>query len=127
MLKAFALRMVHGKAVVVLAGDDDVFHARILGQLGNLHRIELDGIELLGKLLVLGHGNAGHVLVHDPFADAVIGLAVHLVGQLGIEPPMNEHGVVAVGEQLPALGIFGTELDHGLAPHLVHVLGEGRA
>ena len=58
----------HREAVVVLGGDDDVFHAGILGDFDEVIGIELGGVELVGVLVVLGDGNPG--VVHDPFADA---------------------------------------------------------
>ena len=32
---------------------------------------------------------------YDPLADAIVGLALDLVSKLGIESPVDEHGVVA--------------------------------
>ena len=62
------LGAIHREAVVVLAGDDDVFHPGVLGQLHPFLGVELHRIELCGKLLVFLHRNLG--AVHDPLADA---------------------------------------------------------
>ena len=72
MFQSEALRVEHGKAVVMLGGDDDVFLAGILGDRDPLVGVELDGVEFLGELLVLGHGDLAGA--HDPFADAADGL-----------------------------------------------------
>ena len=53
---------------MVLAGDDDVFHAGLLGNLHPFVGIVLDRIELLGELAVFGNRNLA--AVHDPLADA---------------------------------------------------------
>ena len=44
-----SLRTIHGETVVVLAGDDDILHAGVVGQLRPLLGIELRGIELPGE------------------------------------------------------------------------------
>jgi hypothetical protein len=38
------------KAVVVLGGDDQVLHAGLVGEVGPLVGVELDGIEVVGEL-----------------------------------------------------------------------------
>ncbi len=116
-------RVSYGEAVVVLGSNANVLHPCIPGQLSYFYGVELGGIELLGDLFVLCHGDPGASFVHDPFSDAVIGLAIDPVGQVGVEPSVYEHGVVAVGKELTALGILRTELDTGLAPHSIHALG----
>ena len=52
-IEGIALRVVRGKTVVVFAGDDNVLHARIFGQLGDLQGIELRRIKFLGKFLII--------------------------------------------------------------------------
>ena len=121
-VEVVGLRVIHRKTIVVLAGDDDVFHAGILGQLGDRLGVELVGLEGGGEFLVFGDGNIGHLLVHDPLADAIVGLAIHFVAELRIEPPVDEHRVIALIEQLAPLGVVGAELDDRFAPHLVHFL-----
>ena len=52
MLYLLDLRIVHGEAVVMLAGDHDVLHAGVLRHLHPRFGVELHGIELLRELLV---------------------------------------------------------------------------
>ena len=85
--------------------------------------VELVGIEGFGEFLVFLDRDSSHPRVHDPFADAVVGLAFHFVGQLGIEPPVDEHRVVALFKKLAALGVVRAEFDDGFTPHFVHFLG----
>ncbi len=65
---AARLRFEHGKAVVMLRRDRQVFHSRVCGELCPLIGVEFDRIELSGKLFVLLHRNLR--AIHDPFADA---------------------------------------------------------
>ena len=117
------LRVVHRETIVMLCGDDDVFHARVFCEGDDGIRIKALRIECAREFLVLGGGNPGHAFFHDPLADAVVGFTIHFVTQQRVETPMDEHGVVAIREQLAAARILGTELDDGLAPELVHLLG----
>ena len=98
------LRIEQRKAVVVLAGDDDVFHAGFFGELHPLVGIVFDRIELLGVLAIFGHGNLA--AVHDPLADAADLLAVVGAGGHGIHAPVDEHaepGLAPPGHALVAL------------------------
>ena len=83
------LRIEHRKAVVVLAGDDDVFHPRVFRRLNPLARVELNGVELGGEFLVVGHL---HLLVREvPLRDALVALEVGRVGGHGVDAPVDEH------------------------------------
>ena len=62
------LGIEHGKAVVVLGGDDDVLHAGRFGERHDVVGVEAGGVELRGERLVVGHRDGG--VVHDPLADA---------------------------------------------------------
>ena len=93
----------HAEAVVVFGGDDDVFHAGILGQAHPFLGVELHRVELAGELLVLGDGHLG--FLEEPFA--VVGVAVPLAGGHGIDAPVNEQaeaGLAEPGHALVALG-----------------------
>ena len=97
------VRAEHAKAVVVLGGDDDIFHPGVLGEAHPLFGVEPHGVELARELLVLGYRHLG--FFEKPLA--VIGLAVPLAGGHGINPPMDEQpepGVAEPGHPLVALG-----------------------
>ena len=81
--------MKHGKAVVMLGGDDHVFHARRLSERHPLLGVEFFGIKLLGVTRISGDGDFG--VVHDPFAEAGDLLAVVTAGRHGIDAPVDEH------------------------------------
>ncbi len=69
------------------------------GILSELHPglgVELGGIELRGKLLVLLHRNSG--IVHDPFAEAGDRLSFPLAGGNGIQTPVNEQAELGLAE-----------------------------
>ena len=122
-IEVVGLRVIHRKAVVVFAGEDDVFHAGILREFGDGLGVELVGSEGGGEFLVFPDRNAGHAPVHNPLADAVAGLVFVFVGDLGIEPPVDEHRVVALFKQCASSGIVEAGLDDGFAPQFVHFLG----
>ena len=67
------------KSIVVLAGDDDVFHPSVLGDADPLFGIKFDRIEFRGERLVFF--DRDFLGAHDPFASS----------WLGIETPMNKH------------------------------------
>ncbi len=77
-----ALGVIHGETVVMLACDDDIFHAGVFGQLGNLHCVEILRVECTGNIFIFLTVGIGHVLVHKPFAYAVIGFSVPYIGKL---------------------------------------------
>ena len=112
--------MIHRKAVVVLGSDDDVFHPSVFSKRHDFFGVEVDRVERAGKLLVLRNRDAGHPFVHDPFADAVVGLSIDFIAKLRVQAPVNEHGIIAFVKQLAAFGVLGPQLDHGFAPHFVH-------
>ena len=92
------LGIIHRKTVVMLAGDDDVFHARFLGEPGDGAGIEFLRVEGARQFFVLRGRDVGHLRMHDPLADAIVGFSIDLVGQLGVEPPVNKHGIVSFTE-----------------------------
>ena len=84
----------HGEAVVVLAGDGDVFHPRALGQRHPGGGIELHRIELRRQLRILGHRHLA--VVHNPFA----------VAEHAVNAPMNEQAELIVLEPPPRLQVL---------------------
>ena len=109
-------RVEQGEAVVMLAGDDDILHA---GRLGEPHpglRIVLGGIELLGILTIVGHGDL--LMQHDPLADAVGPLAIMRPGRHGVDAPVDEEakaGLAPPGHALVAVGgSFGCRFSIGV-------------
>ncbi len=100
------LGVEQAEAVVVLGGDDDVLDSGFLGKANPFGRIVLDGIELLGQLLVLGHRDVR--AVHDPLADAADGLALPRAGGHGVQAPMDEHAEAGVAPPLhPGIALLG--------------------
>ena len=99
MHQSVRLGAEHAEAVVVLGGDDDVFHAGVLGQAHPLLGVELHRVELAGELLVLRDGHLG--LLEEPFA--VVGLALPLAGGHGIDAPVNEQPEAGLAEPGHAL------------------------
>jgi hypothetical protein len=92
------------KSVVVLAGDDDVFHAGILGQPCNGAGIETGRVKIFRNLFVLTDRDSGHIAVHDPLADSVISFAFPFTAQMRVKPPVDKHGVVAFVEEFSSSG-----------------------
>ncbi len=99
------LGAVHREAVVMLAGDDDVLHAGVLGHLHPLLGIELHRIELRGQLLVLLDRDLGPV--HDPLADAGDLLALPFPGGNGIQPPVDEQAELGLAEPVHPRRLLG--------------------
>ena len=73
------LRTEHGEAIVMLAGDGDVLHARGFRQRDPFRRIVFGGIELRRQFLIFGDGH--FAIIHDPFA----------IAEHAIYTPVNEH------------------------------------
>ena len=96
---------------MVFGGDNDVLNARIFGRFDPRPRIELGGVKIPHKLLILSDGDVFGV--HNPLADILGFLALvhprrHGIGspvdkqpESGIAPPA--HAGVAGG-----LGFFGS-------------------
>jgi len=80
------LAVEEAEAVVVLGGENGVFHARLFGDPGPAFRLEIGRVELVEVLLI--------VLVAD-LLDAFDPLAP---GWDGVQPPVDEHPE-AVGEK----------------------------
>src|ERR1700722_5066779 len=91
-------RTVHGEAVVVLAGDDEILHAGILRHLHPGVCVELDGVELFSELGVLDGGDLG--AVHDPLADAGDWLAFPFAGGNRVEAPVDEEAEFSLAKPL---------------------------
>src|SRR5262245_48892557 len=78
------LGIEHRKAVMMLAGNSDVFHSGCLGQSNPFSRTELRWIELRRDFLIFGNWNL--LFVHDPFA----------LTQDTVHSPMDEHAKLCV-------------------------------
>jgi len=118
-------RLEHGEALVMFGGDDDPFHSGSLGHPHNLTRVKQARVELLGQCHVVGGGYAH--LVFDPFANAVKCLVMPLPAEMGVQPPVDEHPVIAIAEQGRPFRVFHAGLHRALAPHFVHgFLGTGQ-
>ncbi len=74
--------MVHGKAVMMLAGDDDIFHPGVFSHFHPFFGVKLDRIELGGQLFVFLHWDFG--AVHDPFPDPADRLPLPFPGRQGV-------------------------------------------
>ena len=66
-VKRIRLRIEHGKAVMMLGGDDDVFHACRFRERDDIVRTERGRVELRRKLLVVCDRDGARV--HDPLTD----------------------------------------------------------
>ena len=77
------------KAVHMLGGDDDVFHAGLFGHKHPVLGVVFRGVELFGEFLVFGDRDFG--LAHDLLAEAWDFLAVVNTAQPGIDAPVDEH------------------------------------
>ncbi len=93
-VEGIGLGVEHGEAVMMLGGDDDVFHPGRLGEGDDVMRIERRGVELRGESLVVLHRNGG--VVHDPFANARDLLAVPGAGRDGVKTPVDEHAEACI-------------------------------
>jgi hypothetical protein len=103
------LRVVHGEAVVVLAGDRDVAHARGLGRRHPRRRVELHGIEHGRQVaLVLGHGDA--LVLHHPLA-----VPAHRIGT-----PMDEEAEARLLEPGARCQVFRRRCVLGVRGHRCH-------
>ena len=105
----------HVEAVVMLAGDDDVFHPGIFRDAHPFLCVELDGVELLSEFFVLRHGHVR--LFQKPFG--IVRFAVPLAGGHRIDAPVNEHPEASLAEPFHPLaflrGRFGGRLGFGFA------------
>jgi len=78
----------HGKAVVMLGRDDDIFYAGGLGEFDPLDGIEIRRIEFLSIRLIFGHWYLA--VIHDPFTNAVNPFALVCSSGHGINTPVDE-------------------------------------
>src|SRR5690348_17671204 len=90
---------------MVLAGDHDVSHSRVLRNLHPLSRVELYGIKLASKSFIIRDRDVA--VVHDPLADPVYRFAVPFSARDRIETPMNEHSESRFTEPSHALVALG--------------------
>ena len=90
------LGIKHGKTIVVLRGNHDVLHARILGELHPCICVELHWIPLLCQLFILLHRNVS--AVHNPFSQSGNLFPFPLATGNGVESPMNEEAVLGLFE-----------------------------
>ena len=88
-VEGIGLGIEHGKAVVVLGGNNDVFLASGFGERDDVMRIEASGVEFRRKSFIVGYRDGG--AVHDPLADT--GDLFAVPGSCGdrVEPPVDEH------------------------------------
>ena len=78
------------EAVVVLGGDDDVLHPRVLRRLHPRLGVELHGVELRARTSRTRRTGMLRAR-HDPLAARRRPLAVPVPGRHGVEPPVDEH------------------------------------
>ena len=83
----------HTEAIVMLAGDGNVFDPRIFRHLNPRMGIKFCGIELRRQLFVLADGDA--FVVHNPFAMA----------NQRIDSPVNKHAKARIAEPLYRGGV----------------------
>ncbi|OPZ07697.1 MAG: hypothetical protein BWZ10_02779 [candidate division BRC1 bacterium ADurb.BinA364] len=102
------LRMVHREAVMVLGGDDQIFHPRVFGHGHPFLGVELRGIESPGEFFVFGDGDFG--ALHDPLANAGNLLVFPDARGNGVEAPVDEHPEPGFA---PPLHSFGFALAPG--------------
>ena len=76
----------HGETIVVFGRDRDVLHPGALGERDDCARIKVNGVELRGELLVLGHRDV--LVLHDPLA----------ARRHAVDAPMDEHAEAGVLE-----------------------------
>ena len=89
-----AAGMVHGKAVVMLGGEDDVLHARILRQTHDGPGVEALRVKLFGQRAVFLHGYLQ--MAHDPLGHLRRLLALPFAAEQRIQPPVDEHAEAGV-------------------------------
>src|SRR6266498_2064391 len=99
------LASIHGKSVMMFRGNDDVLHTRIPGDEHPLGSVELNGIELRRKLLVIRAWDVGPF--HNPLANSFGSLAVVLAGGNGIQTPVDEHSEACFAPPSHAAIAFG--------------------
>src|SRR5579859_3110642 len=103
-IEGIGLGIEHGKAVMVLGCNYDVFHPRRLGQTYDLGSAELRRIEAWRQRLVVRHRNCGRI--HDPLADPWYLFTIPAPCWNGIESPMDEHAETGFSEPLHPLAIL---------------------
>src|SRR5579875_1353399 len=89
----------------MLGCDDNVLHARVFGDLNPLLRIELNGVELPGKLFILLERDAG--VSHNPLAADANRLALPYAGGYRIETPVKKQAVFRLPEPRHLLVLTG--------------------
>ena len=90
----------HRESLMMLGSHHDVFHPGCLGDAHPLIGVELDRVELLGILRVIGNRNLE--IMHDPLADAMSLLTLIGSSRYSIEPPMDKHSEAGLSKPLHA-------------------------
>jgi hypothetical protein len=88
--------MVHGKAVVMFRGDDDIPHPRVPGDSDPLAGVKFYGIKIPGCFTVFPQGNFGKT--HYLFTDTGDFFSFPGTGQPGVYSPMDEYAEFRVPE-----------------------------
>ena len=96
--------VIHGEAVVMFGGDDEILHASGFGEGDPRFGVEVDGVELMGAFAIFGDGDVE--ALHDPFGFGVRGdlLAFPFAGEGGVRAPVDEHAEFVVAEPSHAVG-----------------------
>ena len=90
-------RVVHGEAVMMLAGDDDVLHPGVLRpSCTQASASNFTGLNCFARCSYSLHRNLG--AVHDPLADAGDRFALPLAGGDRIQAPVDEQAELGVAE-----------------------------
>jgi hypothetical protein len=95
-IEGICLAVEHSKAIMVLGGENEVFHTCILSQGNPLVRIEVNGIEALGKLGIFRIGDGHEAL--DPLCIVPDPTAPPFTGQQRVKTPMGHHTILGLFE-----------------------------
>jgi len=88
-VEGIGLGIEHGKAVMVLGGDNDVLLASGFGEGDYVMRIEACGVEFRRKSFIVGYRDGS--AVHNPLADTGNLLAVPCACRDGVKAPVDKH------------------------------------
>ena len=103
--------MIHGKALMVLAGEDNITHTAVLGQGDDLLCVKSHRIECAGQLSVLLARDTKARL--NPLADVLALLPLPLPGRERVEPPVHHQSKAVVGKPLCIVWFHSVCLCHG--------------
>ena len=112
------LTIPEAKPLMVLSGDHQIGHPRLLGRPNDEISVELDRIKSLGKLRVFVSIDIGLTL--NPFRIATDLLALPHAAELRIETKVNEHPVIGLHKPLHARSVVldGFTLESGFLGRL---------